>query len=91
MWMLVAEATEFSVLQNGKRIVSKSFKAGTVRMLNNMVNDKVWLEIEKWIKLNPYGRHRRDSDFLGSGGNINKVFKLINTSKMGTRLLTFKI
>ena len=69
-------STEFSVLKNGKRIVSKSFKAGTVRMINNMVNDKVWLEIEKWIKMNTKGIEK--IQLLGSGGNINKVFKLSN-------------
>ena len=69
-------STEFSVLKNGKRIVSKSFKAGTVRMINYMVNDKVWLEIEKWIKMNTKGIEK--IQLLGSGGNINKVFKLLN-------------
>ena len=69
-------STEFSVLKNGKRIVSKSFKVGTVRMINNMVNDKVWLEIEKWIKMNTKGIEK--IQLLGSGGNINKVFKLSN-------------
>ncbi|MDO7581769.1 MAG: exopolyphosphatase [Flavobacteriaceae bacterium] len=69
-------STEFSVLKNGKRIVSKSFKAGTVRMINYMVNDKVWLEIEKWIKMNTKGIEK--IQLLGSGGNINKVFKLSN-------------
>ena len=69
-------STEFSVLKKGKRIVSKSFKAGTVRMINNMVNDKVWLEIEKWIKMNTKGIEK--IQLLGSGGNINKVFKLSN-------------
>ena len=69
-------STEFSVLKSGKRIVSKSFKAGTVRMINNMVNDKVWLEIEKWIKMNTKGIEK--IQLLGSGGNINKVFKLSN-------------
>ena len=69
-------STEFSVLKKGKRIVSKSFKAGTVRMINNMVNDKVWQEIEKWIKMNTKGIEK--IQLLGSGGNINKVFKLSN-------------
>ena len=69
-------STEFSVLKNGKRIVSKSFKAGTVRMINYMVNDKVWLEIEKWIKMKTKGIEK--IQLLGSGGNINKVFKLSN-------------
>lgn len=67
-------STEFSVLINGKRIVSRSFKIGTVRMLNNMVNDKVWLEIQSWIETNTAGFNK--IALLGSGGNINKLFKI---------------
>ena len=81
-------STEFSVLKRGKRIVSKSFKAGTVRMINNMVNDKVWLEIEKWIKMNTKGIEK--IQLLGSGGNINKVFKLSNI-KDGNPLTYFNL
>jgi len=72
-------STEFSVFQNGKRIASKSFKVGTVRMLNDMVNDKVWLEIEKWIVTNT--KKTSKINLLGSGGNINKLFKLSNTKE----------
>ena len=72
-------STEFSVFQNGKRITSKSFKVGTVRMLNDMVNDKVWLEIEKWIVTNT--KKTSKINLLGSGGNINKLFKLSNTKE----------
>ena len=81
-------STEFSVLQNGKRIASKSFKTGTVRMINNMVNEKVWLEIEKWIAINTEGIG--DIALLGSGGNINKIYKLSET-KEGKPLTYIKI
>jgi exopolyphosphatase / guanosine-5'-triphosphate,3'-diphosphate pyrophosphatase len=67
-------STEFSLFSDGKMIASKSFKNGTVRLLNNMVNDIVWEEIEKWIKTNtePF----ENITLIGSGGNINKIFKL---------------
>jgi exopolyphosphatase/guanosine-5'-triphosphate,3'-diphosphate pyrophosphatase len=67
-------STEFSLFDDGKLVASKSFKNGTVRLLNNMVNDIVWQEIEKWIKTTcePY----EDIFLIGSGGNINKLFKL---------------
>ena len=81
-------STEFSLLQDGKRIVSKSFKTGTVRMINNMVNEKVWFEIEKWIQTHTAGIEK--IALLGSGGNINKIFKLSNT-KEGKPLTYIKI
>ncbi|MES2544285.1 MAG: exopolyphosphatase [Bacteroidota bacterium] len=67
-------STEFSIFSGGKMIASKSFKAGTVRLLNEVVSDIVWQEIEKWIKTNT---HDFDSiTLIGSGGNINKIFKM---------------
>lgn len=67
-------STEFSLFANGKIVTSRSFKNGTVRLLNNMVNEVVWQEIEKWIKVivEPY----ESVTLIGSGGNINKLFKL---------------
>lgn len=67
-------STEFSLFDNGKIVASKSFKNGTVRLLNNMVNEIVWHEIEKWIKAvtEPY----ETITLIGSGGNINKLFKM---------------
>jgi len=67
-------STEFSLFADGKMVASKSFKNGTVRLLNEMVNEVVWQEIEKWITTNcePY----ENITLIGSGGNINKLFKL---------------
>ena len=67
-------STEFSLFSEGKMIASKSFKNGTVRLLNNMVNEVVWQEIEKWIKTNT--EDYENITLIGSGGNINKIFKL---------------
>lgn len=54
-------------------------------MLNNMVTDIVWQEIEKWIKnvVAPYD----DITLIGSGGNINKLFKL--SGKLQEKPLSF--
>ena len=67
-------STEFSLFSEGKMVASKSFKNGTVRLLNNMVNEVVWQEIEKWIKTNT--EDYENITLIGSGGNINKIFKL---------------
>ncbi|RZK02469.1 MAG: exopolyphosphatase [Flavobacterium sp.] len=72
-------STEFSLFSDGRLIVSKSFKIGTVRLLNNMVNDIVWQEIEKWIKTNTQGYEQ--VSLIGSGGNINKLFKMSGKSQ----------
>ncbi len=67
-------STEFSLFSNGKIVVSKSFKAGTVRFLNEMVSEAVWKEMESWIKTNT--RDYDEVTLIGSGGNINKLFKM---------------
>jgi exopolyphosphatase/guanosine-5'-triphosphate,3'-diphosphate pyrophosphatase len=67
-------STEFTLFSNGKMIASRSFKAGTVRLLNNMVHEVVWDEIEKWIRTNT--AEYDEVTLIGSGGNINKLFKL---------------
>ena len=64
-------STEFSILRKGKEKMSKSFKIGTVRLLNNLVDDSILIEIKKWLKSNI------DNDdkikLFATGGNINKI------------------
>ncbi|PKH68218.1 exopolyphosphatase [Flavobacterium sp. ALD4] len=67
-------STEFTLFSNSKIVTSRSFKAGTVRLLNGMVCDVVWDEIEKWIKTNTVDYE--EVTLIGSGGNINKLFKM---------------
>ena len=54
-------------------MASKSFKLGTVRLLENMVSDAVWEEVEAWVRSETRGYTR--IDLIGSGGNINNIFK----------------
>jgi exopolyphosphatase/guanosine-5'-triphosphate,3'-diphosphate pyrophosphatase len=78
-------STEFSLFSEGKMLASKSFKNGTVRMLNDMVSDIVWQEIEKWIKTNT--EEYDNVTLIGSGGNINKLFKM--SGKLQDKPLSF--
>jgi exopolyphosphatase/guanosine-5'-triphosphate,3'-diphosphate pyrophosphatase len=66
-------STEFTLYSKGKTIVSKSFKLGTVRLLENMVKDQVWQETEAWIK--EVTKDYSKINLIGSGGNINNIFK----------------
>ena len=67
-------STEFTLYSDGKVIASKSFKLGTVRILEGLVGHAMWEEVETWIKATTKGYTR--IDLIGSGGNINKIFKL---------------
>ncbi len=67
-------STEFTVIHEGNSVASKSFKIGTVRLLNDMVSKEAWQELEQWIK--QYSKGYDKVSVLGSGGNINKIFKV---------------
>ena len=69
-------STEFTLFSKGKIIKSKSFRMGTVRLLNNAkaTNKKIFKEVETWIKTNT--KDFKKIALIGSGGNINKLFKM---------------
>ncbi len=77
-------STEITIFSKGKIITSKSFKIGTVRLLDDKKEfKKIWQNIETWIKENNKGL--KNINVIGSGGNINKIFKL-SGKPMGTAL-----
>lgn len=68
-------STEFTIFSKQKLVASKSFKMGTVRLLNKEVDKKeTWKEIKKWIEANT--KNMKKIVLIGSGGNINKIFKM---------------
>ena len=69
-------STEFSILINGKRNQSKSFKIGTVRLLNSKVEQVTLDEAETWVRRHTLMHER--IYLLGTGGNINKLHKIAN-------------
>lgn len=79
-------STEFSVIHNGQKKMSKSFKIGTVRLLNDIVKNETWQEVEHWVKEQTKAYDK--IELIGSGGNINKIFKISGKS-MGKPLTYF--
>jgi len=68
-------STEFTLFSKGQILASKSFKMGTVRLLNKEIKKKkAWLEMETWIKAST--KDLKKIVLIGSGGNINKIFKM---------------
>lgn len=69
-------STEFTIFSDRKIIASKSFKMGTVRLLNNdkTTNKLIFEEVENWVK--QHTKNLKKIALIGSGGNINKVFKM---------------
>lgn len=69
-------STEFTIYDNGKIVTSKSYKIGTVRLLKDIVSNDLWKDLELWIKDNVKDFNK--VEIIGSGGNINTIFKLSN-------------
>lgn len=67
-------STELSFFSNGTLIFKESFNIGTIRLLQDKVNDKTWEVMKEIIKTVTKGQ--KEVMAIGSGGNINKVFSL---------------
>lgn len=66
-------SAEFTLFGNGEIVTSRSFNIGTIRILNDLVSDAQWQEMKDWLEKITANRKMY---MIGSGGNINKVFKL---------------
>lgn len=79
-------STELNMLSNGKLVMSRSFNIGTVRMLTGRVKPKVWSELcDLCVELRSC---YPSITIVGSGGNINKLFKLAGDKK--NKSISFK-
>ena len=72
-------STEVSLLHDGTLAESHSFNIGTLRLLSG----KVTAEEEEELKqgLTDYANKYKDIQIIGSGGNINKLYKIGQTDK----------
>jgi exopolyphosphatase/guanosine-5'-triphosphate,3'-diphosphate pyrophosphatase len=67
-------STEISIISEREMVAAQSFMIGTVRTLTTGVDEAEWDRMKSWVK-------ETTSAFdslvgIGSGGNINKIFKL---------------
>ena len=67
-------STELSIFSDGAMLASKSFDLGTIRILDNQDKDETWEDLKEWIKVET--RNFKNLSGIGTGGNINKLFKL---------------
>lgn len=74
-------STELTLFSHNQSITSHSFNIGTVRLLHGLVPDSRWKEMKQWVQV--IAPEFKPVIGIGSGGNINKMFKLsrIKTGK----------
>ena len=68
-------STELNLYTHGKKIKTRSFKIGSVRVLEHHDSPVIWKEMEKWIRDNVKEEFGRVTS-VGTGGNISKLFDL---------------
>lgn len=75
-------STELILYSNQEKVDSSSFKIGTVRMLQNKVSTEEKNNLKLWLQniANTYA----PINIIASGGNINKVFKLLSKKEKET-------
>ena len=82
-------STELNLYFNGKKIRTRSFKVGSVRVLEHNDSPIMWQDMEHWVKENikkAYGKVTA----VGTGGNISKIFDLA-LSKPGKTISIKKV
>ena len=67
-------STELTFFSEGKIIASKSFKIGTVRVNGKKAKKLISEKMKTWIK--EISIDLSEISLIGSGGNINKIFKM---------------
>ena len=67
-------STEINLLTNGELVWSVSYNIGTVRMVSNAVKEGTWQQMEEELMKVTEGVAA--INIIGSGGNINKLFRL---------------
>ena len=67
-------STEVNLLSEGQLVCSRSYNVGTVRMLNRAVADTEWQRLKG--DLAALAQSYPGINIVGSGGNINKLYRL---------------
>ncbi len=68
-------STELNVYHGGKKIKTRSFKVGSVRILEHHDLPIVWNDMEHWVREHVRGDMGKVTA-VGTGGNISKIFEL---------------
>lgn len=78
-------STEISLIHNGELAGSRSYNIGTLRLLADQVPPEAWRGME--ADLRGYAERFEDIRIIGSGGNINKLYK-ISESPANSKTIT---
>lgn len=68
-------STELNVYVHGKKIKTRSFKIGSVRVLEQFDSPVMWVDMEAWVREH-VAKDVGKVIAVGTGGNISKIYEL---------------
>ncbi|PMD97364.1 phosphatase [Siphonobacter sp. BAB-5405] len=71
-------SSELNLYVNRQKVASRSFKIGSVRLLEGKEQKSDWEKMQRWIQ-DHIGPKQASIRAIGTGGNINKLFNLAKT------------
>lgn len=79
-------STEINLLSQGELVCSRSYNIGTVRILNKAVKSTEWDRLKK--DMAELAQSYPGTNIIGSGGNINKIYRLVEKKDKKEQKLT---
>lgn len=74
-------STELTLYAKGRQVLQDSFNVGTIRLMHNNVDERVWDTMKSAVKKSIKGLE--NLEVIGSGGNINKLFSISKMKSQG--------
>lgn len=71
---------QITIFKDNKLVWTHSYLIGTVRMINNIVDDAEYEALEE--KMKEVAKEHKKIKLIGSGGNINKISKLLKNKNV---------
>ena len=79
-------STELTLFADNKIVASQSFNIGTIRLLHEQVSKETWNNLKTWVEQKT--KSISPLMAIGSGGNINKIYKLVYGKE--TKTMSYK-
>ena len=79
-------STEVNLIINSNLVFSSSYNIGTIRVLSDTVDPEEWVRLED--DLSDLAQKYPRVDILGSGGNINKLYRLVENKDKKLQRMT---
>lgn len=82
-------STEINLLSQGQLVSSRSYNIGTVRILNGAATDDEWQRLRD--DMAQVANDYKGTNIIGSGGNINKLYRMLDDSQKDKKQMRMPI